>query len=92
MKFEFKVMPAIHPWMNVEDAKSSDDEIYERYLNALYEDLVRIDVLLVERISKDVFWLETKCSYEMVKELIRPVLGSSLIDVLRYDHLKELPV
>ncbi len=67
MKFEFKVMPANNLWMNVEDAKSSDDEIYERYLNALYEDLVRIDDLLVERISKDVFWLETKCSYEMVK-------------------------
>lgn len=92
MKFEFKVKPANDLWMNVDDALSTDDEIYETYLNALYGDLERVDSFLVERISRDVFWLDSKYSYETVKELIRPILGTSLIDVLRCAHLKELPV
>lgn len=69
-----------------------NDEDYEMYLNALFDDLSRIDCFSgLDRVKNDIFRFDTIYSLEAVKGLIKPLLISSLSRFLVFDDLKELP-
>lgn len=84
MEFELKICNIEHSYNNVELDK------YYIYLSALRDDLIRINDFSNVTLIDETFRFEAQASLKEVKNLIRPLLDSSLSDMLCCEHLIEL--
>ncbi|MFM5427464.1 hypothetical protein ACET8G_11365 [Aeromonas veronii] len=84
MEFELKICNVENYYINVELEK------YRIYLNALRDDLIRINDFSNVTLINETFRFEAQASLKEVKELIQPLLDSSLSDMLCCEHLIEL--